>query len=202
MEKPQTIHDFYGFPKKLFNVEYPASGYPQLANETKKLIHKTAVEFDNKWGLDHGCWSVLKHLYPEADVPVIQLSIDHYKTPQWHFELAKEISKLREKGILILGSGNMVHNLRLLNWNDPDYKYDWAEEMNEKFKSFIDEANFKNLIDYNSLGNAASLAVPTPEHFIPLLYILGLKEEKEKVNYFNDRTIMGSISMTSLKISQ
>lgn len=202
MEKPQTIHDFYGFPKKLFNVEYPAPGYPQLANETKKLIHKTDVEFDNQWGLDHGCWSVLKHLYPEADVPVIQLSIDHYKTPQWHFELAKEISTLREKGILILGSGNMVHNLRLLNWNDPDYKYDWAEEMNEKFKSFIDEADFKNLIDYNSLGNAASLAVPTPEHFIPLLYILGLKEEKEKVNYFNDRTIMGSISMTSLKISQ
>ena len=200
-EKPKTIHDFLGFPKELFDVEYPADGSPLLANETKRLIGKTEVGFDNQWGFDHGCWSVLKHLYPKANIPVIELSIDHYKSPQWHYELAKEISSLRKKGVLILGSGNMVHNLRLLNWNDPYGKYDWAEEMNEKMKFLIAEEHHSELINYSSLGKEASLAVPTPEHYIPLIYVLGLKEKNEHIEFFNDKTVMGSVSMTSLKIS-
>jgi 4,5-DOPA dioxygenase extradiol len=201
MEKPRTIHDFYGFPEKLFEVEYPAAGLPELALETKKLISKTNAELDSKWGLDHGSWSILKHIYPKADVPVIELSIDHYKTPRWHYELAKEISSLREKGILIIGSGNIVHNLGMMNWNNPDDKYDWGEEMNEKFKLFVNNNEHNSLINYSSLGKAAKLAVPTPEHFIPLLYILGLKDEKDQIEFFNDRIVLGSISMTSLKIS-
>ena len=200
MEKPKTIHDFYGFPDELFNVRYPANGSPELAAETKRLIKKIEVGFDSQWGLDHGCWSVLKHLYPDANIPAIELSIDHYKPPQWHYELAKEISSLRKKGILILGSGNIVHNLRILNWADPNGKYDWAEEMNEKMKTLITGNNHKDLVNYSSLGNSASLAIPTPEHYIPLLYILGLKEENERIEFFNDKTVMGSISMTSVKV--
>ena len=199
-DKPKTIHDFYGFPKELFSVEYPAKGNPILAEETKKLITKTEVGFDNQWGFDHGSWSVLKHMYPDADIPVIELSIDHYKSPQWHYELAKEISSLRQKGVLILGSGNMVHNLRILNWDDPYGKYDWAEEMNSKMKSLIENNDHKDLINYSSLGKEAALAIPTPEHYIPLLYILGLKDENESVDFFNDKTVLGSISMTSIKI--
>ena len=200
MEKPKTIHDFYGFPNKLFAVQYPANGSMELAKETKELIKKTDIGFDNQWGLDHGCWSVLKHLYPDADIPAIELSIDHYKSPLWHYELAKEISSLRKKGVLILGSGNIVHNVKILNWDDPYSKYCWAEEINEKLKTLITEGNYKDLINYSSLGKSASLAIPTPEHYIPLLYILGLKEEKERIEFFNDKTVMGSISMTSMKV--
>ena len=201
MEKPKTIHDFYGFPNVLFDVQYPANGSPELAKETKELIKKVEVGFDNQWGLDHGSWSVLKHLYPDADIPVIELSIDHYKSPQWHYELAKEISSLRKKGVLILGSGNIVHNLSIMNWDDPYGIYDWAEEMNENMKMLITRNNHKDLVNYTSLGKSASLAIPTPEHYIPLLYILGLKEENEQIEFFNDKTVMGSISMTSVKVS-
>jgi len=203
MEHPLTIHDFGGFPPKLYEVEYPAPGSPELAAETKKLITKTEVGLDQKWGLDHGCWSVVRHLYPAADVPVIQLSLDYYQTPQAHYDLAKELAMLRNKGILIIGSGNLVHNLGRVAWdklNEIGYAFDWATEANETMKKYILNGDHSKLIGYKSLGRAMDLAVPTPEHFLPLLYILALKEEKEHVSLFNDKAVAGSLTMTSVKI--
>jgi 4,5-DOPA dioxygenase extradiol len=200
MQKPKTIHDFGGFPQELFNVEYPANGNPALAKQVKEEIKSVEVGLDETWGLDHGCWSVIKRMYPQADVPVIQLSIDYTKPAQYHYNLAKELSSLRNKGVLIIGSGNMVHNLGMVNWRNPNGGYDWADEMNATFKKLIESNNHKELINYTSLGKAASLAIPTPEHYLPLLYVLGLKEEKENVSFFNDKTLMGSLSMTSVKI--
>ncbi len=200
MEKPQTIHDFYGFPKALFDVQYPAPGDPALAKETASIIHKTPVGLDHEWGLDHGTWSVVKRMFPEAKIPVIQLSIDYTKNPEFHYELAKELSSLRKKGVLIIGSGNMVHNLGIMDWKLPNAGYDWAIEMNEKFKSLIANGDHAPLLHYESLGKAAKLSIPTPEHYLPLIYVLGLKEEKESVSFFNDKTLMGSISMTSMKV--
>ncbi len=202
MEKPMTIHDFGGFPKALFDVQYPAPGSPELAKESKSLIKKTEVGLDDKWGLDHGAWSVIKHLYPNADVPVIQLSLDYYQTPKYHYELAKELSSLRKKGVLIIGSGNMVHNLRMVAWDklDSDFGFDWAIEANEKMKKFILSNDHQALINFKSQGKAFELAIPTPEHFLPLLYALALKEEHEKVSLFNDKAVAGSLTMTSVKI--
>lgn len=203
MEKPQTIHDFGGFPKALFDVQYPAPGNPDLARETKSLIKKTEVELDDKWGLDHGAWSVIKHLYPNADVPVIQLSLDYNQTPQYHYELAKEIAALREKGVLIIGSGNMVHNLRMVAWdklNEDSYGYDWAIEASEKMKKSILSSDHKSLINFQSQGKAFDLAIPTPEHYLPLLYALALKEENENIRLFNDKAVGGSLTMTSVVI--
>ncbi|UAY53592.1 4,5-DOPA-extradiol-dioxygenase [Ferruginibacter albus] len=201
MDKPKTIHDFGGFPQELFDVQYPAPGNPALAKETKELLTHTEAKLDEHWGLDHGCWSVVKNMYPDADIPVIQLSMDYTKTPQWHYELAKQLSSLRNKGVLIIGSGNMVHNLRNINWHAPDKGYDWADEANLKLKDLIIKNEHQQLMGYHSLGTEMTLAIPTPEHYMPLLYILGLKKESEQVNFFNDKTIMGSISMTSLKIN-
>jgi 4,5-DOPA dioxygenase extradiol len=201
MEKPKTIHDFGGFPQALFDVEYPAPGNAALAKQVKSEIKKTDAHLDEEWGLDHGCWSVIKQMYPKADVPTIQLSLDYTKPAQWHYDLAKELSALRNKGVLIVGSGNMVHNLGMVNWRDMNSGgYDWADEMNAKFKKLISENNHKDLINYSSLGKSASLAIPSPEHYLPLLYTLGLKEEKEEVSFFNDKTLAGSLSMTSVKI--
>lgn len=203
MEKPPTIHDFSGFPKALFDVQYPAPGSPELASETKNIIKKTIVGLDDKWGLDHGAWSVIKHLYSDADVPVIQLSLDYYQTPQYHYELAKELSSLRKKGVLIIGSGNMVHNLRMVAWdklNVDGFGYDWAIEANEKMKKFILSNDHQQLINFKSQGKAFDLAIPTPEHYLPLLYALALKEENEKVSLFNDKALGGSLTMTSMKI--
>jgi 4,5-DOPA dioxygenase extradiol len=203
MVRPSTIHDFGGFPRELFEVQYPAPGNPELAVELKHSIKKTEVGLDDKWGLDHGAWSVIKHLYPKADIPVVQLSMDYYQPPQYHYDLAKELSFLREKGVLIIGSGNMVHNLGLISWekmDEPGFGYDWAIEANEKMKDLIQSNNHKALIDYKSLGKAVNLAIPTPDHFIPLLYSLALKEENEMVNIFNDKAVAGSLTMTSLKI--
>jgi 4,5-DOPA dioxygenase extradiol len=200
MEKPKTIHDFGGFPKALFDVEYPAPGSPALAKEVKETIKKTSVELDHQWGLDHGTWSVVKHMYPNADVPVIQLSMDYRKDALWHYELAKELAVLRQKGILIVGSGNMVHNLRRADFN-VSKGFDWAIEANEKMKKLISENDHKALVNYSSLGKEVQLAIPSPEHYLPLLYALGLKSEKEKISFFNDKTELGAISMTSVKIS-
>jgi len=200
MEKPPTIHDFGGFPKALFDVEYPAFGSPTLADETKKLITKTEAKLDTSWGLDHGCWSVIKNMYPHADIPVIEMSMDFTQTSQWHYELAKELSSLRKKGVLIIGSGNMVHNLRIIDWQSPDKGFDWAEEANTKLKELILNNEHEQLMNYNSIGAEMKLAVPTPEHYMPLLYVLGLKNENEKISFFNDKTMMGSISMTSVKV--
>jgi 4,5-DOPA dioxygenase extradiol len=203
MEKPKTIHDFGGFPAELFEVQYPAPGSPELAKETKALIKKTEVGLDDKWGLDHGCWSVVKHLYPDAGIPVIQLSLDYFQSPQYHYDLSKELSPLRKKGVLIIGSGNMVHNLGMISWEkieEPGYGYDWAIEANEKMKKFILSNDHKSLINYKLQGRAFNLAIPTPDHFLPLLYSLALKEENEKIEIFNDKAIAGSLTMTSIKI--
>ncbi len=201
MEKPKTIHDFGGFPQELFDVQYPAPGKPTLAKQVKEEIKKTEVGLDEDWGLDHGSWSVLKKMYPDANIPVLQLSLDYTKPAQWHYDLAKELAELRKKGVLIVGSGNMVHNLGMVNWRDMNSGgYDWAIEMNEKFKKLIFENNHKDLINYSSLGSSAKLAIPSAEHYLPLLYTLALKEEKEEVSFFNDKTLAGSLSMTSVKI--
>jgi len=203
MEMPRTIHDFGGFPKELFAVQYPAKGNPDLAIATKELLLPTEVELDHEWGLDHGAWSVIKHLYPEANVPVIQLSIDYSKSPQYHFELAQQLSALRKKGILIIGSGNIVHNLRLVDFYNMDvdnYGFDWAIEAREKVNSYLLDGNFQALIDYEKRGTAVQLAIPTPEHYLPLIYTLGLKEKNEELSLFNDKLLGGSLSMTSVKI--
>jgi 4,5-DOPA dioxygenase extradiol len=200
MDRPQTIHDFGGFPKELFDVQYPAPGNPALAREAAALVKKTQVGLDHEWGLDHGSWTVIRKMYPDANIPVLQLSIDYNKSPQYHYELAKELATLRKKGVLIMGSGNMVHNLRIMNWQTPESGFDWAIEMNEKFKAHILNNDHKPLINYEGFGQAAKLSIPTPEHYIPLLYTLGLKDENESVRIFNDKTMMGSISMTSLQI--
>lgn len=202
MQTPKTIHDFGGFPQALFDVQYPAPGSPELALETKKIITKTEVELDDKWGLDHGAWSVIRHLYPKADIPVIQMSIDYSQPAKYHYELAKEISGLRNKGVLIIGSGNMVHNLRMVAWDklNEQYAFDWATEANEKMKSYILSGDHQKLIDFKSQGKAFDLAIPTPEHYMPLLYALALKEENEKITIFNDKPVAGSLTMTSLKI--
>ncbi|SNV50273.1 LigB family dioxygenase [Chryseobacterium taklimakanense] len=203
MEMPKTIHDFYGFPKELFEVQYPAPGNPALAKETAELFAPVLVEEDHSWGLDHGAWSVIRHLYPEADIPVIQLSIDYTKPPQYHFDLAKKLNKLREKGILILGSGNIVHNLRMIDWrhiNTVGSGWDWAIEAREKTNNWLLEGNFQNLIDYQKQGTALQYAVPTPDHYLPLIYTLGLKEKSDELSLFNDELIGGSLSMTSVRI--
>jgi len=203
MDDPQTIHDFGGFPQKLFEVQYPAPGNPELAGETKKIFTKNSVGLDYDWGLDHGCWSVVKRMYPEADIPVVQLSLDYSQSARYHYELAGHLSEFRRKGVLIIGSGNMVHNLRLVDWgrmNEPEHGYDWALEANEKMKKFIIDDDHKSLIDFRSQGKAFDLAIPTPEHFLPLLYVLALKEKSEKTEIFNDKAVMGSLTMTSVKI--
>ncbi len=200
MEHPKTIHDFGGFPKALYEVEYPAPGSPQLANETALAVTSSEVKPDKSWGLDHGAWSVIRHLYPDARIPVVQLSLDYTLTPKRHYELARELSVLRNKGILIIGSGNMVHNLRMLDWNKPDAGFDWADEADETFRKWIAERNHHALNTFSKGGRALELSVPTPEHFLPLLYILGMQEKTEEASFFNTKTIMGSISMTSVRI--
>ncbi len=202
MQNPPTIHDFGGFPKALFDVQYPAPGSPDLAKETQSLITKTEVGLDDKWGLDHGAWSVIKHLYPTADIPVIQLSLDYSKTPQYHYELAQEIKSLREKGVLIIGSGNMVHNLRMVEWRrlNDTFGFDWAVEANEQMKSHILSGDHQPLIHFRSQGRAWDLAIPTPEHYLPLLYSMALREESDSVSLFNDQPVAGSLTMTSVKI--
>jgi 4,5-DOPA dioxygenase extradiol len=203
MEMPRTIHDFGGFPQALFDVQYPAKGSPELALETKQLLLPTEVELDEHWGLDHGAWSVIKHLYPEANVPVIQLSIDYTKSGQYHFDLAQKLSALRTKGILIVGSGNIVHNLRLVdfrNFDKDNYGYDWAIEVKEKVNNYLLDGNFQPLIDFEKQSKAFQLAIPTPEHYLPLIYTLGLKGKTEELSLFNDKLLAGSLSMTSVKI--
>jgi len=206
---PKTIHDFGGFPQALFEVEYPAPGMPSLAAETAKLIKDTNVGMDHDWGFDHGSWSIVKQMYPKANIPMIQLSIDFYKPGEYHYELGKALSELRKKGVLILGSGNMVHNLRMISLPrnaDPakgfnvEYGFDWAIELNEVFKKHISDKNHKPLFNYKTLHKSAELAVPTPDHYFPLLYTLGLQDAKDETRFFNDKVIAGSLTMTSVII--
>jgi len=205
MEQPRTIHDFGGFPKALFDVQYPAPGSPALARETAAVIKDIPVGLDEDWGLDHGCWSVLKHLYPAADVPVIQMSIDYHQPASFHYALGRQLATLRRRGVLIVGSGNMVHNLGMVAWDKMDednYGYDWALEAGEKMKSFIKTREHAALLDYRNQGRAFDLAIPTPDHYFPMLYALALQDKGENTFLFNDKAVMGSLTMTSFRIGK
>lgn len=202
MDFPKTIHDFGGFPQELFDVQYPAPGSSELAELIQKDIHTTEVGLDHEWGLDHGAWTVVRHMFPDADIPVLQLSIDYFKPAQYHYNLAQQLSNLRKKGVLIIGSGNMIHNLKMIDWQNIDNNigYDWAEELNRKFVQIIENKEHSKLFNISELGEAAKLAIPTPDHYFPLLYSLGLQNFKEEVEIFNNHCVAGSLSMTSVKI--
>jgi len=203
MDMPKTIHDFGGFPDALYEVQYPAPGSPALAKETAEILAPIVVAQDENWGLDHGAWSVIKHLYPKANVPVIQMSIDYTQPASYHFDLAKRLNSLRQKGILIVGSGNIVHNLGLVDWknlNKTDYGFDWAVEARSKINNWMLDGDFQPIIDYTKQGKSIQLAAPSPDHYLPLVYTLGLKSSKDKISLFNDKLLAGSLSMTSVYI--
>ena len=202
MKEPKTIHDFGGFPQALFDVQYPAPGSPFLAGETAKLITSTDVGLDHDWGLDHGTWTVVRHMFPDANVPVLQLSIDYNQPASYHYNLAKQLFDLRKRGVLILGSGNMIHNLRMLDWrsiDSPGFGFDWAIELNDIFKKKILSKDHTSLINYEGLSKNAKLAIPTPDHYYPMIYNLALQSEKDNVEFFNDDYVGGSLSMTSFR---
>jgi 4,5-DOPA dioxygenase extradiol len=198
MKTPKTIHDFGGFPDALFQQQYSASGSPELAKETIKLVHKIKIEEDHHWGLDHGTCSVLKPMFPKAEIPVYQISIDYSQPADFHFQLGAELAKLRHRGVLIVGSGNIVHNLSTLKSGIK--AYDWTQEFDTKIADFINDRDFKSAVDFQKLGKLAKIAHPTYDHFLPLLYTLGMVETKDEIYYFNDDFDMGSISMRSLLI--
>lgn len=200
-EHPKTIHDFYGFPQALFDVEYPAPGSPEMAKETQGLVDKSKIESDYDWGLDHGTWSILVKMYPEANIPTFQLSLDRTKDAQYHYEIGKQLYQLRKKGVLIMGSGNIVHNLRYASFAENPVPYDWALEFDETVKNKINSENFDDLINYQKLGISANLSVPTPEHYLPMLYILGLKDKNDSITFFNEEMAFASGSMRSFIIA-
>lgn len=203
----KTIHDFGGFPEELYNIHYPAPGMPALAEETRHLVKTTHIGLDHDWGFDHGSWSVVKNMYPEANIPMIQLSIDYHQPGEHHYALAKELKSLRKKGVLILGSGNMVHNLRmmslppgsdLLSGLNVEYGFDWAYEVNDIIKNRILNLEDDLLFDFRGLSKDARLAIPTPDHYWPLIYTLGVRDKNDEVSFFNDKAIAGSLTMTSV----
>jgi 4,5-DOPA dioxygenase extradiol len=198
MELPRTIHDFYGFPRTLFEKQYPAPGSPELAARIIKLLDRSNVLPDQSWGLDHGTWSVLCRMYPQADLPVVQLSLDRSGDNANHYQLGKELRQLRQEGVLIVGSGNIVHNLRMMVWEDTAFK--WATEYDMKVKQWILEDDHDAIIHYEKHGQAAMLAVNSAEHYLPLLYILGLKEKDDPVSFFADKIWGGSLSMRCVRI--
>lgn len=202
---PPTIHDFGGFPQALFDVQYPAPGSPELAKETQQIITSTSVEISHEWGFDHGAWSVIRNMYPNANIPMIQLSLDYTQPAQYHYELAKQLNALRYKNVLIVGSGNIVHNLRMLYIKNGSfntvYGHDWALEFDEKFKAAVANGNHNPVINYQTLTANSKLAVPTPEHYLPSLYILALQQKNEQIHFFNDSPLAGSLTMTSFKVA-
>jgi len=185
MAAPRTIHDFGGFPQELFQVQYPAPGSPELAMHVRNLLAPVAVKLDqNNWGLDHGTWSVLCHVFPQADIPVVQLSIDETQPPAFHYQLAQQLVPLRDEGVLVIGSGNIVHNLHTYAWGQHEVEpFDWAVRFEQQVRSFIIDGNDAELAGYDSLGRDALLSVPTPEHYLPLIYILGIRQPGEKVTF-------------------
>jgi 4,5-DOPA dioxygenase extradiol len=197
MEKPRTIHDFYGFPQELFEKQYPASGSPALADRLVKLVGESRVKTDQSWGLDHGTWSVLCQMYPKADIPAVQLSLDRSQENIYHYQLGQTLRQLRQEGVLVIGSGNIVHNLRLMVWQDT--AFDWAVEYDEKVKQWILERDDDAIIHYERHGKPALLSVNSAEHYLPLLYILGIKEENEPVSFFADKLWGGSLSMRCVR---
>ena len=199
MQSPKTIHDFYGFPPELSNMIYPANGDVLFAD--KVTSERIDINNDQDWGLDHGTWSILCHMYPDADIPIVQLSIDHTKSLREHFEFAKTLEALRENGVLIVGSGNVVHNLRMMYMNSEDINdelgYDWALEINNIVKDKVQNRNFEDLLSLKEIHPRIQLGVPTLEHYIPLLYVLGMSRKSDRIDIFNDKVIAGSLSMTS-----
>lgn len=200
MEHPRTIHDFGNFPQALFDRQYPAKGDPALAKRIQSLATVTPVNLDLSWGLDHGTWALLTHMYPDADIPVVQLSLNKTMTPHQHYALGKELSPLKEEGVLILGSGNIVHNLNHLSFNPDDTPHDWAIEFDERIKQLLLTGNHQGVLDYKSCGENARLSVPTPEHFLPLLYILALQERDERITFPIDGLVNKSISMRGVLV--
>lgn len=201
MAHPKTIHDFGGFPKKLFDQQYPAPGSPEFAALTRELVTHSHIQGDDSWGLDHGTWSVLLPMYPMADIPVYQVSLDYDQPPSYHYEIGKQLSKLRDKGVLIIGSGNLVHNLRDIDWSASGKVYDWAQEFDTKFTDWMNKGDITSILNYQKiLGNTAKMAHPTYDHLLPLFYILGLQQKSEHITYFNDKIDMASISMRSMVI--
>jgi 4,5-DOPA dioxygenase extradiol len=197
-ERPDTIHDFHGFPRALFDVRYPAPGSPALAHRVAELVREPRVHLDSHRGLDHGAWSVLQPMYPEADIPVVQLSLSSLQPGAWHYDLAKQLAPLRDEGVLVLGTGNIVHNLRL--WRQKQTEaLDWAQRFDEDIADRISEGHHEGMLGYETLGPDALLAIPTPEHYLPLLYVLALQREGESVEFFND-VVSSSISMRSVLI--
>ena len=196
MEKPETVHDFGGFPQQLYDQTYPAPGSPEFARQTQQLVPKPEIALDYDWGLDHGTWSVLLPMFPLSDIPVYQLSIDYSKPPQFHYDLGKQLKALREKGVLIIGSGNIVHNLYAMRPGETPF--DWALEFDQKIASWIEEGNHQAIIDFQNLGTLASNAHPTHDHYLPLLYIIGIREQTEKPEFFNNVIDMSSVSMRSV----
>lgn len=205
MDFPETIHDFAGFPSALYQVQYPAPGQPSLAKEISEHLIEFNLELSHEWGLDHGAWTVLRHLFPDADVPILQLSIHRGLSPAQHYALGQSLAYLRKKGVLLLGSGNMVHNLALLDWknlHNPGFGFDWALELNQKIKDGITHWQHKPLIQLEELGTAGKLGIPSLDHYLPLLYILGASQPQDPIEYFNDVALAGSLTMTSVMLGK
>ena len=198
---PRTIHDFGGFPRELYQVKYPAPGDPELARRVRKLLAPIPVTLDESWGLDHGAWSVLCHVYPQADVPVVQLSIDETQAPAFHYELGRRLAPLRDEGVLIVGSGNLVHNLHTYAWGrhvvDP---FDWAVRFEEQVREMLVAGEHKPLLDYEKLGRDALLSIPTPDHYLPLLYVVASRQPGDAVHFPVEGVDGGSISMLSVQV--
>lgn len=199
---PRTIHDFRGFPEALFQLQYPAPGDPRLAQRIQELLAPAEVKLDADWGLDHGTWAPLRHLFPEADIPVVQLSIDSAKPASFHFELGRKLAALRNEGVLVIGSGNIVHNIHAYAWDEPDKgPFDWAVRFETKVRELIGVREFEALIAYEQFGNDAMLSVPTPEHFLPLLYVLAAGENAKEVSFPVEGMDGGSMSMLAVELS-
>ncbi|MBX3242864.1 MAG: 4,5-DOPA dioxygenase extradiol [Acidobacteria bacterium] len=205
MERPRTIHDFGGFPKELYAMQYPAPGSPDLADRIAEILGDTVsvIKDDQHWGLDHGTWSVLCHVFPDADIPIVQLSLKEDEPAEFHYELAKNLAPLRDEGVMVIGSGNIVHNLHAYAWGKHDVEpFDWAERFEELARNIVLSNDHSQLVNYEQLGSDAMLSVPTPDHFLPLLYILALSTEDDKVSFPVSGFDGGSISMTTVKFSE
>lgn len=201
VRSPRTIHDFGGFPQELYQVEYPAPGSLELAGRVRDLLGPTPVELDERWGLDHGTWSVLCHVFPEADIPVVQLSINETEPPEYHYEIGKRLAPLRDEGVLIIGSGNIVHNLHTYAWGQPGVEaFDWAARFEKQVRELLLNSDHDPLIDYETLGRDALLSIPTPEHYLPLIYVIALQRENEQVSFPVEGVDGGSVSMLMVQV--
>jgi len=198
---PRTIHDFGGFPKELYEVNYPAPGSPDLARRVRDLLSPVPIALDERWGFDHGTWSVLTHVFPDADVPIVQLSIDERQPPRFHYDLGKRLAKLREEGILVVGSGNIVHNLNTYAWGKPNVQpFDWAVRFDRQIRELLLKGKDIHVVEYERLGRDAMLSAPSPDHYLPLLYILGLRRDHEPVSFPVQGIEGGSVSMLAVQV--